>query len=220
MKRVTGMLVAVVLGLAGAVTWQFSRQPTATDYFRINVATIRDRLASADAGAVIFLGDSITWRAPLPARICGHPTVNAGISGAYAATYLSLLDTLGDFRGATIVVALGTNDAKRSSATDFGKDYAALLKTVAARAPTLVLVGLPPIEDGTETADFDRDAAARINREIQASADRTGSAFVDLRAAMSGNHPLTIDGVHPSPEGYKAWLRAIEPKVASALGCS
>jgi GDSL-like Lipase/Acylhydrolase family len=220
MKRVTGILVAVVLGLAGAVYWQFSSRPTAMDNFRSNVSTVRDRLAAADPGAVIFLGDSITVRAPLPARICGHPTVNAGISGVDAATYLSLLDTIGDFRGAAIIVALGTNNAKRSNTTDFAGDYAALLKTVAARAPTLVLVGLPPIEDGTDTADFDRDAADRINRQIRGFASRMGSPFVDLRAAMSIDRPVTIDGVHPSAEGFKVWLRAIEPKVASAMGCS
>jgi lysophospholipase L1-like esterase len=169
---------------------------------------------------VIFLGDSITWRAPLPARICGHPTINAGVSGVDAATYLALLDTIGDFRGAAVIVALGTNNAKKINTTDFARDYAALLKTLTARSPTIILVGLPPIEDGTETSDFDPAAAERINREIQASANRMGSPFVDVRAAMSIDHPLTIDGVHPSSEGFKVWLRAVEPKVASAVGCS
>ena len=219
MKPRTGILLAVVLGLAGAASWQFARRPTAADSFRINVSMVRDRLSSAGAGSVIFLGDSITRRAPLPAQICGHPTVNAGISGTDAMTYLSLLDTIGDFRGAAIIVALGTNNAKRNNTADFASDYAALLKTVAARAPIILLVGLPPIEDGTEASDFDRRAAERINREIQVFADRTASPFVDVRAAMSADRPLTIDGVHPSPEGFKAWLRAIEPKVASAIGC-
>src|SRR6185312_438104 len=152
MKPVIGIFLAGVLGVAGAVYWQSSRRTTAEDHFRINVAVVRDRLASADAGAAIFLGDSITWRAPLPARICGHPTVNAGINGVDAATYLALLDAIGDFKGAAIIVALGTNNAKRINSTDFARDYAALLKTLAARAPTIVLVGLPPIEDGTETS--------------------------------------------------------------------
>lgn len=220
MKPVIGIFLAVVLGVAGAVYWQFSRRATAEDYFRINVSVVRDRLASADAGAVIFLGDSIVWRAPLPVRICGHPAVNAGISGVDAATYLALLDTIGDFRGAAIVVALGTNNAKKINTADFAGDYAALLKALTARAPTIVLVGLPPIEDGTETFEFDPAAAERINQEIQAFANRMGSPFVDVRAAMSIDHRLTIDGVHPSSEGFKVWLRAIEPKVASALGCS
>jgi lysophospholipase L1-like esterase len=224
MKPVTGIFLAVVVGVAGAAYWQFSRRATAEDYFRINVSMVRDRLSAADAGAVIFLGDSITLRAPLPARICGHPTVNAGINGIDAATYLSALDTIGDFKAAAIILALGTNNAKRINTTDFAKnfaeDYAALLKTVAARAPVVVLVGLPPIEDGTETPDFDRAAAERINREIQALANRMGSPFVDMRAAMSIDHPLTIDGVHPSSQGFKVWLRAIEPKVAAAMGCS
>jgi hypothetical protein len=220
MKPAICIFLAVVLGLAGAAYWQFSRRGAAPDYFRINVSMVHDRLSSADAGAVIFLGDSITWRAPLPARICGHPTINAGISGVDAATYLSLLDTFGDFKGAAIIVALGTNNAKRINTTDFARDYAALIKTVAARAPTVVLVGLPPIEDGTEAPDFDPAAAERINREIQAFANRTGSPFVDVRTAMSIAHPLTIDGVHPSPEGFKIWLRAIEPRVASAMGCT
>lgn len=219
MKPITGIFLAVVLGLAGAVYWQFSRQPTASDYFRINVSMVRDRLSSADAGSVIFLGDSITQRAPLPTRICGHPTVNAGISGTDAATYLSLLDTIGDFRGAAIIVALGTNNAKTINTADFAGDYAALLKTLTARAPIVLLVGLPPIEDGSEAADFDPRAAQRINREIQLFADRAGSPFVDVRAAMSVDHPLTIDGVHPSSEGFKIWLQAIETKLASAIRC-
>jgi hypothetical protein len=220
MKPVIAIFLAGVLGVAGAVYWQSSRRPTEEDYFRINVSVVRDRLSSAEAGAVIFLGDSITWRAPLPARICGHPTINAGISGVDAATYLALLDTIGDFRGTVIIVALGTNNAKKINTTDFARDYAALLKTLTARSPTIILVGLPPIEDGTETSDFDPAAAERINREIQAFANRMGSPFVDVRAAMSIDHPLTIDGVHPSSEGFKVWLRAVEPKVASAVGCS
>jgi len=220
MKPVIAIFLAGVLGVAGAVYWQSSRRPTEEDYFRINVSVVRDRLSSAEAGAVIFLGDSITWRAPLPARICGHPTINAGISGVDAATYLALLDTIGDFRGTAIIVALGTNNAKKINTTDFARDYAALLKTLTARSPTIILVGLPPIEDGTETSDFDPAAAERINREIQAFANRMGRPFVDVRAAMSIDHPLTIDGVHPSSEGFKVWLRAVEPKVASAVGCS
>jgi lysophospholipase L1-like esterase len=219
MKPVIGIFLGVLLGLAGAAYWQFSRRTTPEDHFRNNVSVVRDRLSRADAGAVIFLGDSITLRAPLPARICGHPTINAGISGVDAATYLSLLDTIGDFRAAAIVVALGTNNAKKINTTDFAGDYAALVKTLAPRAPVVVLVGLPPIEPGTETPDFDVAAAERINREIQAFANRIGSPFVDVRAAMSIDHPLTIDGVHPSSEGSGIWLRAIEPKTASAMGC-
>src|SRR5260370_11320046 len=125
---------------------------------------------------------------------------------------------MGDFKGAAIMVALGTNSAKRINTADCAGDYAALLKIVGARAPTVVLVGLPPIEDGTETSDFDRAAAEHINREIQAFADRMGSPFVDVRAAMSIGHPLTIDGVHPSSEGFNVCLRAIEPKVSSGIG--
>jgi hypothetical protein len=220
MKPVTGIFLALVLGLAGVAYWQFSRRTTPEDHFRKNVSVVRDRLSSADAGAVIFLGDSITLRAPLPARICGHPTINAGISGVDAATYLSLLDTIGDFRGAAIVVALGTNNAKKINTTDFTRDYAALLHTLAARTPIVVLVGLPPIETGTEAPDFDPAAAEHVNGEIQALANRIGSPFVDVRAAMSMDHPLTIDGVHPSSEGFRVWWRAIEPKVASAMGCA
>jgi lysophospholipase L1-like esterase len=36
---------------------------------------------------------------------------------------------------------------------------------------------------------------------------------------MSVDHPLTIDGVHPSSEGFKIWLQAIETKLASAIRC-
>ena len=164
MNRIIGVSLVLALGLAGTFCWRLSHRLTAEDYFLDNVSKIRDSLSAYDARVIIFLGDSITRQAPLPPQICGHPIINAGLSGSDAAGYFSLLGTIGDFRAAAIVVALGTNNARKINTTNFDSDYAALLKVVSLRAPKLVLVGLPPIEGGPEARNFDTTVAERIVR--------------------------------------------------------
>jgi hypothetical protein len=222
MKRVVvGIAVLAAAAICGGYRYLF-HPAVAKDYRAISVSAVHARLSSAPAGSVIFMGDSITALAPLPTQICGHPTINAGIAGIDVGAYVKAMEGFGQFRGAAIVVALGTNNSNRheNPETVFSEDYLAMLKTLVQRTPIVVLVGLPPIEeDGTASGILDMAAAERINRDVEAIAKTTGHQFVDLREAMSAGH-LTVDGVHPSMDGFKVWLGAIEPKVVAALGCS
>jgi len=65
---------------------------------------------------IVFVGDSITESAFLPASFCGHPVVNAGLGGATARTYLQFASSvLSTLKAALIVVAIGTNDAQNAA---------------------------------------------------------------------------------------------------------
>jgi lysophospholipase L1-like esterase len=181
---------------------------------------IQQQVRSAGPQAVIFIGDSITERAPLPDHVCGHVVINAGISSLDVANYQKTLADIGDFRAAAIVVALGTNDSKIGHARDFDVRYIELLATLARRSSRLVLVGLPPIEPNHKFSDFfDNTAHAAINAKIRLIAASASRPFVDLATAMPSGD-LTVDGVHPSADGYKPLLDTTWKALTAALDCS
>lgn len=160
---------------------------------------------------VIFLGDSIVQRAPLPSSICGHPVVNAGIEATSSKTYLPIARRL-SWRGTLIVVAIGLNDAKIPVNEDFPNSYRELVDHLAP-AP-LMFAGITP----QGSPSYDSEAAERENMTIEAEARARNAPFIDFQSAMQGNG-LTLDGVHLSPEGYRLWGGALIPAVKAVLGC-
>jgi GDSL-like Lipase/Acylhydrolase family len=207
--------LAAAVAVAGFGYRHFSR--AGPDHRSIRAFEIRLKL-SAVSDPVVFIGDSITEGAPLPAKICDRSTIDAGIGGFDAAAYSLILDKIGNFRAAAIVVALGTNDARRNHIADFLKDYQSLVQALEPRSPTLILAGVPPIEDGSFSEWLDKGRAGRINKDIAAIARQRGHRFVDLGAALSGRR-VTKDGVHLSPTGYSLWVDALRTNVAAALVC-
>jgi len=190
------------------------------DHERIRQFMIRSQLRQAGEGSVVFIGDSITEGALLPPQICGHRTVNAGIGSEDTLSYALTLNQIGDFTASVAVVEIGTNDAYRGAGGDFAESYRKLVAALMLHSRILILAGIPPIERGPLSEHFDAERADQINAEIAAIAKETRHQFVDLRAVMaSEGPPLTVDGVHPSAAGYLPWLREIDGKVASSLGC-
>ena len=170
---------------------------------------------------IVIVGDSITEAALLPSSICGHPLINAGISGLDAGGYLGisgqLFFTADD---ALIVIALGTNNSTIGAQPGaFEASYNRLADLLAQHAPKLIFAGIPPLEFSGELAKQSMsDSIAEANNVIihQVAADR-GSAFVDLRAAMKGGDALTLDGVHFNAAGYKLRNPAILNAVSASL---
>jgi hypothetical protein len=210
--------VPFAIGCLLAASAYSSRHPTPWPEKR----AIQIRRDAGDAGpqAVIFVGDSITELAPLPKSFCGHPVINAGIGGFDVASYQKTLAEIGDFQAAAIVIELGTNDSRVGHTRDFSERYTALLATLARRSSHLLLDGLPPIEPKRKFSDlFDNTAHAAINTQIRSMAASTSRPFVDLAMAMASGD-LTVDGVHPSADGYKPFLDATWKALTAALGCS
>jgi hypothetical protein len=183
----------------------------------IRVFVIRSQLSQADH-PVVFIGDSITEAALLPASICGRGVINAGIGGVSAPYYSSLVNKL--FENTSIsaaIVALGTNDAMPRNA-NFRSDYESLLNSLVSRTKKLVLVGLPPTEDGLLGSHIDAEQADLTNLTISQIAQERKLPFVDLRSVFQEGK-ATIDGIHLSAAGYHWWTPAIVKAASAALGC-
>jgi lysophospholipase L1-like esterase len=172
---------------------------------------------------VVFIGDSITEAAFLPATICGHPVVNAGLGGATAGSYLRFASSgLSTLKAAMIVVAIGANDAQIAArkARPFTESYNMLIDFLKPRAAALVLVGIPPLEMTGALAIryFDKAASEENNRTIRAIAARNSIPFADVRSMMIAEK-LTVDGVHLNPDGYRGWMTAVSAAVSKTLNC-
>lgn len=168
---------------------------------------------------VVVLGDSITEASTLPRSHCGHPVVNAGLSGASTASDLGnwLSSALAGKRAALIVVSLGTNDAMASrSQQTYEANYGKLLAQLATMAPRVVVVAVPPIEARNKVTAEARDELMRsidgYNSALPGLAKSSGATFVAL-PPMS--EPYTIDGVHLDGAGYSVWDAAVLQAAAS-----
>ena len=141
-------ILVVVAGALAAFLW-WPRRPAIDDLHRsVRQLILHFTLARVD-DPIIVLGDSIVEASGLPRSLCGHPVLNAGLSGASTASDLGrwLAAALAGKRAALIVIALGTNDVlmQRSRQT-FAASYTTLLAEVANMAPRVVVLAIPPIE--------------------------------------------------------------------------
>jgi len=168
-------------------------------------------------GAVVFIGDSISERAKLPASICGHAVVNAGISGSYARQYADFVRAAGRLypaeRPAMVVIAIGVNDAHRDLAGgDFATDYARLVDTMARTGARIVLATPTPLQEGPAAEPYDPERWSAIRDAIGSLAKMRGLPLADLSDVRG-----SVDGVHLSPAGYSAWMPAIVGTAEASL---
>ncbi|MET4210535.1 SGNH/GDSL hydrolase family protein [Bradyrhizobium sp. LA2.1] len=175
----------------------------AQDHAEVRSFVIKSQLAQAGDDPVVLIGDSITESALLPAEVCGHALINAGVGGATVNSYLrAIIRGIPPFKASVIVVALGTNDALASNA-NLSEDYERFIDILGSYSGTILLAGLPSVGE-------------RFDQGIRLIAKRKGLSFIDLRP---GGEASTIDGIHLSPEGYKPWMSAMIGSIRHAMHC-
>lgn len=185
------------------------------DYASVRTAVIRAQISLVKA-PVIFLGDSIVESAVLPSTICGHPVINAGVSGARISFFAEWAPQFTrESDPALAILAVGINDALAAGINNAGKDetsfrtaYAATLQSIDSPVAVATIVG----------ANTPRIAPAeieRLNKVIGQLAE--GRPVIDLHEAVAGPH--TIDGIHLNADDYKLWTAAILSGARRAVGC-
>jgi lysophospholipase L1-like esterase len=185
---------------------------------------VRSKIAQMP-DAILFVGDSITEAALLPASICGHRVINAGLGGADTGSYLAFakLTFPVDLKSPLIVVALGTNNSTSVGAkwdSSLAPSYNNLADFLQLHADKLLFAGIPPLEMSGALAKgyFDSDFSKKNDATIRSVALSRSIGFVDLQAAVVGGN-LTVDGVHLTPAGYREWVPAIVNAAEKTLGC-
>ena len=182
-----------------------------------------------DKSRVVFLGDSITELWAKEPFIAGNAHyVGRGISGQ------TTLQMVVRFRADVIAlkpllvhIMAGTNDIAGNNGPESDSDIEGAIESMVELALAnhikVVLASIPP------AADYDwhpglnpTPRIRRLNVWIKAYANRTGVGYVDYwpvlateNGALKSN--LSIDGVHPNSQGYKAMQMLTEAAIQSIV---
>jgi len=174
-----------------------------------------------DAGAVVFLGDSITqgWGDDLGGAFPGMKVANRGISGdTTRGMLLRLRDDVLALKPTGIVMLMGTNDLEEGAepetiAGNF-KLIVAELKRHNADLPIVVCSVFPSSATKKRPADKIKKVnelyAAAVKGDAQVTLIDTWTLFADAQGdAKAAEFP---DLLHPNKAGYAKWAAALRPR--------
>jgi hypothetical protein len=163
-------------------------------------------ISRADEPFVVIIGDSLTNNARFPSQICKYRTINMGIAGARASTFIQYAEQMSfsNLHPSLVVVAIGVNDAIQTGGSDF-KDSLELLLRNLPRAP----LALTTVFQNVASVD-------KINEEIRKAANRKGAILIETESLGIS----TSDGIHPTHAWEPIWENAIVSGIRRGLGCS
>jgi lysophospholipase L1-like esterase len=125
-----------------------------------------------------------------------------------------------------VVILAGTNNVGKepgddAKVADVTRGIAAIVDTCRRKAPaaTLVLTALFPRNDNPAVVP----TISRINANLARMADGRSIRFLDVNARLadaSGTlfEGMTVDGLHPSLQGYEVWAAGLKPMLNELLG--
>ncbi len=167
------------------------------------------------AGSVVFLGDSITeggiWEEWFP----GADVVNRGIGGETAPQVLTRMDAVAN-DPAAIFLLIGTNDLTLRYPVE---SIAQNIHDIIARAGALAPDASIYLESVMPRGARWRKKVVRLNNLLRGVAAQTGARYVDLWPALADKEgalrpEFTIDGLHLTGAGYRAWVAILQPIIA------
>ena len=179
---------------------------------------------------LIFIGDSITqgwndgetWK-----KYYGHRKAsNLGISGDRTEHVLWRLEN-GNIDGITpkvAVIMIGTNNSGGNEYTgeDIGEGIKAIVAELREKLPKtkILLLAIFPRGHKPNPQRDKNTVASKVASEVADNKNvfflDIGSSFLDDKGEI--DHDIMPDFLHLSPEGYKVWAKAIEPKLSELLG--
>ncbi len=188
---------------------------------------------------MIFIGDSITqgWEGPGKEAwgrfYAARNAINLGISGDRTQHVLWRIDH-GNLDGLSkpepkdskpprlAVVMIGTNNLGDDTAEQIAEGVKSVVQRLREKLPDtkVLLLGIFP---RSEKPGPVRDKIKAINTLIADAADGTTVFYLDISGAFLSPDGLISadimpDFLHLSPEGYRLWAEAMEPKVKELLG--
>lgn len=169
-----------------------------------------------EPNSIVFLGDSITegglWEEWFP----GEHSVNRGIGGETSVQVLKRIDrTLND--PVAVFLLIGTNDLTVGySIPVIANNVERIVERVRALAPNAQVFVQSVMPRGARW----KHSVLRLNAALADVADRCAARYIDLWPALSDSEGalrpgMTIDGLHLTGPGYKAWVHELQPFIAA-----
>lgn len=221
----TGVLSAVLLLLLATITATASTKPDRYPHpkrfkERVELFVAQDKEAPPESGGIVFAGSAaITrWNKLLPAHFEGYNVIGRGFGGATIADNTHYVQqTILPHRPRQVVFYGGDADiALGRSPEGVLADFAAFTEAIHSEQPGIPILYLsikPALRQQALQAQFTK-ANALIHDYCARNAQLV---YADISPALLGKdgQPLpayyTKDGLHLSPEGYKAVATLITP---------
>lgn len=175
----------------------------------------------SDKPKVLVLGDSITDRGQQALKDELGPTYSLSMDGK--TSYRTDQQLPSAERWSTrafeqVILNLGTNDVIQASGVDEGITNLTTMASLFPQATCVHIVTINEMIPPKASPTAARDAVA-LNERIRAMAADPRIRIVDWARIVAdetaaGNEP-TIDGVHPTEEGYEALAAAYEDSLAT-----
>jgi lysophospholipase L1-like esterase len=199
LRRRTVVIVILVAAVAGILAPEVARRASTSK------ATLR-------SGTVSLLGDSLNVGVEpyLQEQLQGRRIDTDDVVGRSTATGIEHLRAKGAGLGRYVVVSLGTNDPVEA-VDAFEADVAEVLRLA---GPSRCVVWATIHRDGEAYEPFDA--------VLRAASDSNRNLRLVEWTSMVAAHPdwLAADGIHGSPDGYRARAQAIVDAMRSCPGAA
>ncbi len=172
---------------------------------------------------IIFLGNSITDGGEWGELLQNPRAVNRGISGDTSEGVLFRLYQVTRVEPAKVFLLIGINDLSKNISPDtVYVNICKIVSTIRTKSPkTKVYVqSILPVNNTFKTFASHTNRTPQVkdlNERLKNICPKLGATFVDLFSELKNpnddllNPLYTNDGLHLLGEGYKAWLKAIQP---------
>ncbi|MCX6222117.1 MAG: GDSL-type esterase/lipase family protein [Bacteroidia bacterium] len=172
---------------------------------------------------IIFLGNSITDGSEWSELLGNQRAKNRGISGDTSEGVLFRLYQVTRAQPAKVFLLIGINDlAKNISPDTVYVNICKIVSTIRAKSPkTKVYVqSILPVNNTFKTFANHTSRTPQVkelNERLRTICPRLDATYVDLFSELKNpnddllNPMYTNDGLHLLGEGYKAWLKVIQP---------
>ena len=176
------------------------------------------------AGAIIFLGNSLTRGGHWEEWFAGKPVFNRGIPGDHCEGIRQRMsEALGPQPQAVFLMA-GINDLAYHPPETVVEKYGSLVEEIRQRYPSvkLYLLSILPVNQSAWYVPVDNQTIIMVNDHIRKLAEKLKVPYVDLHQQMTDEDgqlrkELTVDGVHLTAAAYKIWLEKVRPLVEAEL---
>lgn len=187
----------------------------------------------ADAGRVVFLGDSVTDRWNLAKFFPGKPYINRGIGGQVTPQMLVRFSAdVVALHPSAVVILAGINDLSGAlqveSTGQIETNYRSMAQLAEVNGIKPIFTALLPVNNYTDNArtmleERDPRLIAELNGWLAAFCAEHHYGFIDYRAALRDAKGLlaanfTSDGLHPNDAAYAVMAPIAAGEIAHVLG--
>jgi len=221
--RIKRSLSIALLAYASLCTPFMNESNAQSKYWHQRVSLFE--LLPVTPGDIVFLGNSITDGGEFAELFGMNNIKNRGISGDVVAGVSKRLRQVTGGKPAKIFLLIGINDISHNlSAEKISTDYKALIKKIRNESPDtkLYIQSIFPIDNDFQLykkLTGKEEVVKTINKNLEKIASEEDAIFINLTPILADDktgklkQEYTNDGLHLTGQGYKAWVRAIEPFV-------